>query len=101
VGISTAFVDVVPPASPERSHIYLLFDSGLKPEFGDGISDNPKRYVVRKGRNGTETIWIPIEPTVVARGFEEAWTAGAQEYFDEVQLGLGLAKGWVRILDVN
>jgi hypothetical protein len=38
---------------------------------------------------------------VVARGFEEAWTAGAQEYFDEVQLGLGLAKGWVRILDVN
>lgn len=101
VGISTAFVDVVPPGSPEKSHIYLLFDSGLKPEFGDGISDNSKRYIVRKGKNGTETIWIPIEPTVIARGFEESWTAGAQEYFDEVELGLGLAKGWVRILDVN
>jgi hypothetical protein len=101
VGVSTAFVDVVPPGSPDKSHIYLLFDTGLNPKFGDGISDNPKRYLVRKGKNDPETIWIPIETTVITRGFEDAWTTGAQEYFDDVELGLGLAKGWVRIVDVN
>ena len=101
IGISTAFVDVVPPGAPERSHIYLLFDTGLDPKFGASISDNPKRYVVRKNREGMETIWIPVETTVAARGFDEAWTGGAQRYFDDVEVGLGLAKRWVRIVDIN
>jgi hypothetical protein len=101
VGVSTAFVDVVPPEAPEKSHIYLLFDTGLDPKFGEEISENPKRYIVRRVKNGGETIWIPIETTVITRGFDEAWIAGAQEYFDYVELGLGLAKGWVRIVDVN
>jgi hypothetical protein len=101
IGISTAFIDVVPPEAPDKSHIYLLFDTGLDPKFGDAVSDNPKRFVVRRVKSGAETIWIPIETTVITRGFDEAWTAGAQEYFDQVELGLGLAKGWVRIVDVN
>jgi hypothetical protein len=101
VGIGTAFVDVVPPEAPGKSHIFLLFDTGLDPRFGTGISENPKRYVVRQGPTGRETIWIPIETTVIARGFDEAWTSGAQQYFDNVELGLGLAKGWVRIVDVK
>ncbi|MCZ6777141.1 MAG: hypothetical protein O7D34_11910 [Ignavibacteria bacterium] len=100
VGISTAFVDVVPPEQPENSHIFLLFDTGVDPRFGGNISRNPKRYVVRKNAKGVETIWIPIETTVITRGFDEAWTSGAQEYFDEVEVGLGLIKGSVRIVDV-
>jgi hypothetical protein len=100
IGISTAFVDVVPPEQPENSHIFLLFDTGLEPRFGSSISRNPKRYVVRKNDRGVETIWIPIETTVISRGFDEAWTSGAQEYFDEVEVGLGLIKGSVRIVDV-
>ncbi len=101
IGISTAFVDVVPPERPEQSHIYLLFDTGLDPKFGSHVSPNPKRYVVRKNRRDVETVWIPVETTVVARGFEEAWTRGAQEYFDDVEIGLGTIKGWVRIVDIN
>jgi len=100
MGISTAFVDVVPPARPEKSHIFLLFDTGVGPEFGDHVSSNPKRYIVRKSKSGRETIWLPIESTAITRGFEEAWTEGAQEYFDDVELGLGLVEGWVRIVDV-
>jgi hypothetical protein len=101
IGVATAFVDVVPPGDPGRSHIYLLFDTGLEARNGASVSENSKRYVLRKGKSSRETVWIPIETTVITRGFDEAWTAGAQQYFDDVELGLGLARGWVRIVDVN
>jgi hypothetical protein len=101
IGLSTAFVDVVPPEHPEKSHIYLLCDTGVEPRYGASIAGNPKRYIVRRNAAGVETIWIPLETTVAARGFDEAWTNGAQEYFDDVEVGLGLVKGWVRIVDVN
>jgi hypothetical protein len=100
IGISTAFVDVVPPDNPGAGHIYMLFDTGVDPKFGGNISENPKRYVIRRNPGGTETIWIPIETTVITRGFDDAWTTGAQEYFDHVEVGLGLVKGWVRVVDV-
>jgi hypothetical protein len=100
VGISTAFVDVVPPDYPEKSHIYMLVDTGVEPRYGDGVAQNPKRYIIRKSRTGTESIWVPVESTVITRGFDDAWSAGAQEYFDDVEVGLGLVKGWVRIVDV-
>jgi hypothetical protein len=100
VGISTAFVDVIPPEDSSKSHIYLMFDSGLDPKFGNTISSNPKRYVTRKNAKGFETIWIPVETTVMSRGFDAAWSQGAQQYFDDVEVGLGLIKGWVKIVDV-
>jgi len=100
IGISTAFVDVVPPRTPDKSHIFLLFDTGVSPEYGEHVSSNPKRYILRKTKSGRETIWLPLETTAITRGFEEAWTEGAQQYFDDVELGLGLASGWVRIVDV-
>ena len=100
IGISTAFVDVVPPGRPEKSHIYMLVDTGLDPKFGQHIAENPKRYILRRNPKGAETVWIPVESTAITRGFDEAWTAGAQEYFDDVEVGLGLVKQWVRILDV-
>ena len=100
IGIATAFVEVVPPGHPDKGHIYLMFDTGLDPKYGASISENPKRYIIRRSKNGSETIWLPIETTVSMRGFYEAWTTGAQEYFDDVEIGLGLIKGWVRIIDV-
>lgn len=101
IGISTAFVDVVPPGRPRDGHIYLLVDTGLDPRFGSSITSNPKRFVVRKNAAGAETVWIPIETTVIRNGFEDAWSGGAQRYFDDVEIGLGVVKGWVRILDVH
>lgn len=101
IGISTAFIDVVPPDKPEASHIYLMFDTGLAPSKGQLLSDNPKRYVVRPNKKGEKTLWIPIETTVITKGFEAAWLTGAQEYYQDVEIGLGVLKGWVRIVDVN
>lgn len=100
VGISTAFIDVIPPEDSSRSHIYLMFDTSLDPKYGDAISSNAKRYIVRKNQKGVETVWIPIETTVITRGFDAAWSQGAQQYFDDVEVGLGLIKGWVKIVDV-
>ena len=101
IGISTAFVEVLPPGEPAKNHIYLLFDTGLAPKFGSAISSNPKRYVVRRNREDHETIWIPFETTKAPQGYDAGWSGGAQQYFDDVEMELGLAKGWVRIVDVN
>ena len=100
VGVSTAFVDVVPPEDSSRSHIYLMFDTGLAPKYGNAVTMNSKRYIIRKNQKGTETIWIPVETTAITLGFDAAWAQGAQEYYDDVEVGLGLIKGWVKIVDV-
>ncbi|HXX62480.1 MAG TPA: hypothetical protein VEO56_01675, partial [Bacteroidota bacterium] len=100
IGIATAFVDVLPPGEPDKAHVFMLFDTGVDPKYGASVSNNPKRFVLRRSKSGQETIWLPLEPTAIAHGFDEAWTAGAQEYFDTVEIGLGLIKGWVRIVDV-
>ncbi len=101
VGISTAFVDVVPPGHPDQSHIYLMFDTGIDPQFADQVSVNQKRYVIRKTRSGKQTVWIPVETTMTAKGFEEAWSVGAHEYYENVEVNLGLTKGWVRVVDTE
>jgi len=101
VGIATAFVDVVPPSKPQEGHIYLLFDTGVPVAKAAQVSSNPKRYVVRKNERGQETVWIPVETTAMGAGFEKAWEAGAKAYYEDVEVALGLARGWVRIVDVQ
>jgi hypothetical protein len=101
IGIATAFVDVLPPENPEQGHIYLLFDTGLAPQFGASIAGNAKRYVVRTDQHGMETIWIPVETTAIAEGFERAWELGAEEYLRDAEMGMGLIRGWVRIVDLQ
>lgn len=101
IGISTAFVDVVPPQRPEEGHIYLLFDTEVPAKQASLISDNPKRYLVRKNERGEETVWIPVETTAITEGFMRAWEIGAKEYFDDAEVGLGVVRGWVRLVDVT
>ncbi|HEV8538813.1 MAG TPA: hypothetical protein VGR15_07815 [Bacteroidota bacterium] len=99
MGISTSFVDVVPPDHPEQSHIYMMFNTGIDAAHAYAISDNPKRYVIRKNEHGTETAWIPVETTDMKKGFDEAWMAGAKEYLEDVELNFGIIKGWVKLVD--
>ncbi|MBI1803319.1 MAG: hypothetical protein HY033_04900 [Ignavibacteriae bacterium] len=99
IGIPAAFVDVVPPDHPEDSHVYLLFDTGINPARAQLVSDNPKRYIIRQNSKGAESVWIPVETTALKQGFAEAWSIGAQEYFSDVELKLGLVKGWVHVID--
>lgn len=100
IGISTAFIDVLPPQRPDDGHIYLMFDTEVPVKQAALITDNPKRYVVRKNERGEETIWLPVETTAITEGFMKAWEQGAKEYFDEVEVGLGVVRGWVRLVDV-
>jgi hypothetical protein len=101
MGLSTAFVDVVPPDQPEDAHVYLMFDTGISPGDASLLSDNPKRYVIRGNDRGVESVWVPVESTMITKGFEEAWEAGAQEYYNDVEVKLGLIKGWVRVVDLG
>lgn len=101
VGIAAAFIDVIPPNDPGSSHIYLMFDTGVAPDQAFRVSENPKRYIIRRNEQGKETVWIPIETTVMRSGFEEAWARGAQEYFNDTEVKLGVVKGWVRVIDLD
>jgi hypothetical protein len=101
IGIQIAFVDVVPPDHPDSAHVYMMFDSGIPASDGPLLSDNPKRFVVRKNAAGVETAWLPVETTVIAKGFDAAWEDGAREYFHDAEVNLGLVKGWMRIVDVD
>jgi len=100
IGINTAFIDVVPPQRLDDAHIFMMFDTEVPATQSSIISDNPKRYVIRKNERGEETIWIPVETTAITDGFQKAWEIGAKEYFDDVEVGLGVVRGWVRLVDV-
>ena len=100
VGIKTAFVDVRDP-DKDIAHLYLLFNSGLSANEGHLISTNEKRYIIRATGSGQNTVWIPVETTLVEHGFEEAWKAGALSYLQEGMLRNGLTDGWIKIIDGN
>lgn len=100
VGINTAFVDVVPPQRLDDAHIFMMFDTEVPAAHAKLVSDNPKRYIVRKNERGEETVWVPVETTAITEGFQQAWEIGAREYFDYVEIGLGVVRGWVRLVDL-
>ena len=55
----------------------------------------------RKNERGEETDWLPVETTIMTDGFQKAWEVGAKEYLDHVEVGLGVVRGWVRVVDVR
>jgi hypothetical protein len=101
IGVQVAFVDVIPPGHPENSHVYIVFDTGLTSSEAGLLSTNPKKYLLRKNDRGIETVWIPVETTILKGGFDAAWSAGAERFFTDTQLQRGLLEGWVRIEDVE
>jgi len=98
VGIKTAFVEVRDPQK-EIAHLYLMFDTDLPASLGSVLTNNEKRYIVRENASGQSIIWIPVETTLIERGFEEAWNAAALAYLQEGVLRKGLAEDWVKIFD--
>ena len=97
-GIPVAFVEVRDPQK-SQAHLYIMFDSGLLQAQGSLITENEKRYIIRENNRGNKSIWIPVETTLIEKGFEEAWKSGALEYLKEGLLRNGLAEGWVNIID--
>ena len=72
LGIETMFLDVFKPGA---GHIFLMFDSGVKPdEVGKYFLDETEVVVLN------DKVWIPIEATLVGKSFFSAWKQGALKY---------------------
>ncbi|HVO29160.1 MAG TPA: tetratricopeptide repeat protein [bacterium] len=65
-GVPAALVDV-------PGHVYVLFDSGLKPEEFRRLAGNDQ-FVTRNG-----TAWLPVETTALGKSFAAAWDIGFEE----------------------
>ncbi len=100
VGISAAFVDVLPQDTTGDAHIYLIFDTGIPADRAQIVSVNTKRYLIRRAEKNVETVWIPVEATLLKSGFTEAWNVGAEQFYRDAEIGLGIIKGWIKIIDV-
>jgi hypothetical protein len=97
IGIQTAFVDFNEPDG--ISHVNLLVNTGLQPNNANLITNNDKKYFIRKNTSGTEELWIPIETT--SHGdFDSAWEIASDKFHNEAVNKLGLAKGNVVIIDI-
>ena len=72
LGIETMFLDVFKPGS---GHIFLMFDSGIKPDDVTKYFLDETEVVVLNNK-----VWIPIEATLVGKPFFSAWKQGALKY---------------------
>ena len=72
LGIETMFLDVFKPGA---GHIFLMFDSGVKP-------DDVSKYFLDENEvvELNDKVWIPIEATLVGKPFFSAWKQGALKY---------------------
>jgi tetratricopeptide (TPR) repeat protein len=68
LGIESALVEV-------PGHLFLMFRTGLKEADRGLISLQDELLVLRDGE-----VWIPVEATLVATSFTEAWAEGARRY---------------------
>ncbi len=69
LGIETAILDV-------PGHLLFMFDSGVPVTQKDRISLQDNLMV-----EVADTIWIPVEATMIGTSFAEAWAEGARKYY--------------------
>ena len=72
LSIDTAFLEA---NEPGKGHIYLMFDSGVRPDRTEDHFIDESEYVEWEGR-----IWIPVETTMFGFTFADAWRNGVNEY---------------------
>jgi len=88
LGIESAFVEV-------PGHLFMMFRTGLREADRGLISLQDELLVIRDGE-----VWIPVEATLIATSFSEAWAEGAKRYREaaakkQLQV-LSLRKAWER-----
>lgn len=74
LGIETMFLDVFKPGA---GHIFLMFDSGIKPDELHKYFLDENEVVVHNDK-----VWIPVEATLVGKPFFSAWKQGALKYHE-------------------
>jgi tetratricopeptide (TPR) repeat protein len=86
LGIEAALVEV-------PGHLFLMFRTGLKEADRGLISLQDELFVVRDGE-----VWIPVEATLIATSFTEAWAEGARKYHEAAKANqvkvVSLRKAW-------
>ncbi len=75
VGIPTALITI-------PGHIYVAFDCGLSPEKAEKLFDIQNDVLIRDN-----TVWIPVEITLIKEGFVRSWRIGLQEWAEAKQAG--------------
>ncbi len=63
-------------------HVLVWFNTGVYAKNRLSLGADPRKTIVHKG-----TIWIPVETTLISKGFTEAWTVAAEEFQKAISLG--------------
>jgi len=72
-------------------HIFIMFDTGVNKKNASRVSLNEREYVIREN-----TVWIPLETTIINKPFAEAWKVGAEGFYKTTDV-----KGKMDIIDVR
>ncbi|MDA0986647.1 MAG: hypothetical protein O3A55_03490 [Bacteroidetes bacterium] len=72
-------------------HVFIMFDTGVNAKNASRISLNEKEYVVKDN-----TVWIPLETTIIGKPFTQAWSMGAEGYHKTVD-----SQGKLDLIDVR
>ena len=68
LGVSTAFITV-------PGHIYAAFSLGMTPEEAEAYYYGNEDFIYLDNRT-----WVPVEITLMDKGFKAAWKKGSQEW---------------------
>lgn len=86
LGIETAVLDV-------PQHLLMMFNTGVPEAAKDSVSLHDESLAIINGE-----VWIPLEATLIATSFTEAWAEGARKYHLYNQQGqlkiMMLADAW-------
>ncbi len=72
-------------------HIFIMFDTGVNKKNASRVSLNERDYVIREN-----TVWIPLETTIINKSFSDAWKMGADGFYKTADV-----KGKMDIIDVR
>ena len=72
-------------------HVFIMFDTGVNKKNASRVSLNERDYVVLEN-----TVWIPLETTIINKPFSEAWSMGAGGYYKTKD-----ANGKIDLMDVR
>lgn len=107
IGYQCAVVDIMPqrkngdldavPGKP--GHVFLLVDTGIESERAKELDLVDVQWVARRSSNGPATIWIPLETTVLSKGFEEAFRNGVVQYYENVLAPDAFSAHSVNVID--
>lgn len=75
VGIETAFITI-------PGHIYSAFNLDMWPAEAQRTFGNLDNFIVED-----EAVWVPVEITIIRRGFIDAWDVGARQWREAAEQG--------------